>query len=195
MLRHLTQCSISMSSYWYYYYYYHPEGSLSGQWPGELPESVLSTVQLIQRPQTGTCSGSGAGWERRQAVPTHHRVASGIPGPLPVPNKHHTSCLAIVTHASPDACWRLRPHTVSISPWHMAPLWPAFLFKWWRQPERCHHDILKLNLCVIEGKHEWGRYTRTYTPKKELALSLGPIRSGFKSKLWHLGALWPWEVV
>lgn len=29
---------------------------------------------------------------------------------------------------------------------------------------------MKLNLCVIEGKHEWGQYTRIYTPKKESAL-------------------------
>lgn len=42
--------------------------------------------------------------ELRQAVSTYHRLASGTPKPLPVPNKHHTSCLAIVTHASPDAC-------------------------------------------------------------------------------------------
>ena len=42
--------------------------------------------------------------EPRQAVSTYHNLASGTLGPLPVPNKHHTSRLAIVTHASPDAC-------------------------------------------------------------------------------------------
>lgn len=51
--------------------------------------------------EVGAPSALGTGRELRQAVPTYHGLASGTPRPLPVPNKHHTSCFAAVAYASP----------------------------------------------------------------------------------------------
>lgn len=67
---------------------------------------LVCAFSCFKGTELGAPSALGTGRELRQAVPTYHGLASGTPGPLPVPNKHHTSCFAAVTHASLDACCR-----------------------------------------------------------------------------------------
>ena len=82
--------------------------SMSYHWYNNNRSPVLPVVRV--GPSKHPADSKAQTWEPapclepRQAVSTYHNLASGTRGPLPVPNKHHTSRLAIVTHASPDAC-------------------------------------------------------------------------------------------